>query len=194
MERSKNLVVLFVIFASQLVGAPPAAANNFYGATGDSPCGGNMQDSGVMTWYRQDLEYSHGATSDAIINAVVPTDVVVAAESSSHGAGVDVVYQDFNYTGSICGITWHPAGTLVGYTSCVTLSGAKCDHFHVLYDTSYTSGLTVQQKRNLACHETGHSLGLSHPDADEQRNDSCMYDVTEKTYSDHDLDHINDNY
>ncbi|MDX2342331.1 MAG: hypothetical protein QNL12_00650, partial [Acidimicrobiia bacterium] len=161
------LVALVVV---QLTAVPPVAANNWYGSTGNTGCGGNMQDSTTMTYYRESLGTSwYNAVAYAINNAVIPTDVLMAAESTSHGSTVDVVLQDANYTGTWCGYTWHSGGSLIGYTNCQSLTGSDCNHFHIYSDTSWMTSQTTTRLRNHACHELGHSLGLIHPTSSQER-------------------------
>lgn len=155
-----------------------------------------MQDGTTMTFFRDGLTTAlYNAYAYAINNAVAPTDVAVAAESTSHvNETVDVAMLDADYVNTFCGFTWHSAGSLIGYTSCRTLSGSRCDHFHIYSDTSWTVNQTTARLRNHACHELGHSLGLIHPSSTQQRDDSCLYDTTELTYSGHDEGHIDGNY
>lgn len=76
---------------------------------------------------------------------------------------------------------------IYGLYSCSELySNGTCDHGHVRYSANRWSGLSGSQRQSLACHETGHSVGLLHPFDDGQADDpdifQCMVPSTWPAY------------
>ena len=51
---------------------------------------------------------------------------------------------------------------LLGLVTCVSLTGSRCQKHEMRFDTSYVGPGTSVQRRNIACHETGHTLGAAH--------------------------------
>ncbi len=200
MSRSTTKLSILIVLALTMATIPATSvtAENWYGATGNVTCGGNMQDNDDMTYHRSSGLSSalFSAYTYALNNAVSPTDIDLQPEQSSPDDNTDVVMQEANYTGTWCGHTWHGgSGTvIVGYASCESLSGSKCQSFNIYTDQSWEVNQTTTSRRNHACHELGHTLGLIHPDSDEERDSSCLYSRSELDYSDHDKEHINDNY
>ena len=85
-----------------------------------------------------------------------------------------------------------PAGSAsaIGWTKCQNLSGSKCDRFDIYFDQSWSINASQNYRNNIACHETGHALGLKH-----DSNTSCTNTTTPEGYSSHEVtDHINANY
>lgn len=123
-----------------------------------------------------------------------PTDLttfVVTAEAPD----TDVVVLDQNYT-NFCGYSWHGSGgSVVGLTTCVLLAtnpASSCEKFQVRYDESFTVGASATQRRSLACHEVGHTLGLGHT-----TGTTCMVagSAFPTAYSAHEISsHINASY
>ena len=200
MLRSKTKLAILIVTALIMPTVPAitASAENWYGATGNVTCGGNMQDNNDMTYHRLSGLSStlFAAYTYALKNAVLPTDIDLQSEQSSPDSNTDVVMQEANYTGSWCGHTWHggSGSVIVGYASCESLSGSKCQSFNIFTDQSWEVNQTTTRRRNHACHELGHTLGLIHPGSDEEQNSSCLYSKSELDYSDHDKEHINENY
>lgn len=55
------------------------------------------------------------------------------------------------------------AGDVIGQYRCLTnATGWRCEHAHILFDPGAAEDLADQWLRALACHETGHSIGLTH--------------------------------
>jgi predicted Zn-dependent protease len=48
----------------------------------------------------------------------------------------------------------------------------ECESHVLRFDNSYFDSTTTTNKRGLACHETGHSVGLTHRNTDSK----CMQD------------------
>ena len=79
------------------------------------------------------------------------TDLKVLLEGNGHTQTVDA---------------WYQVDNLPGYyalTSCEVGNGThRCKHWHVTFDPDNGS-LSDAELRSLACHETGHTVGLMHP-------------------------------
>ncbi|HEX2040875.1 MAG TPA: hypothetical protein VHF47_14210 [Acidimicrobiales bacterium] len=175
----------------------PASANNFSGASGvttdcsraDWTEGVNMQDPNPHTFFYSSLEPTTATSMDHARNAAVePTGVDTQMVSSSTSV-TDVVAFDQDYV-SYCFITWDgplTSGT-VGLEVCVGLtSNNKCERAEVRYDLSYMNVSSWTARRNVACHEVGHTLGLIH------RDGSCIQAgyTGHENYNEHDVAHIN---
>lgn len=148
-----------------------------------------------MTCHRSALKTDvYNAVAFILNNYVSPTDIALAAEQASPDANTDAVYFDADY-GTTCGISWHPAGTGIGLNSCASLSGSKCQRTDVRIDNSFTDGVSNDWDRAIACHETGHTLGLLHR-ANAGTEIGCMPSTVPLvvSYSSHDVPHINSNY
>jgi hypothetical protein len=97
-------------------------------------------------------------------------------------------------------VYWENIGpTLVGEAECIssTALGRLCTHWHVRFNSNSAMASffnTDGEKRHIACHEFGHTLGLHHYPADNPSPNSCMKEPIEQNYSPHDEFHINDYY
>lgn len=175
-----------------MIGAMPAVyASNFSGATSVTGCNSlNVADSDQHTVYLDDLTTPVANSVEwALTNAVDPT-VVDSILVSTLTSSVDVRALDNDYS-TYCGYNWHPGGSsIIGLMKCETLSsGGDCQQATIRFDTSYTNSTTVYNRRALACHELGHTLGLEH----RQSDDSCMPSnapFPSNTYSSHDEQHL----
>ena len=153
-----------------------------------------------MSYFRDSLTPKmNAATAFVVANAIAPTTVVVSAESTSATSTTDVVYTDADLS-TYCGVDWHPDSNgdgayIIGFTKCVSLFGARCERFDVLFDTSRTdqASFSTSMAQGLACHESGHTLGLSHRDNGSAPDVGCMPANVPPywSYSPHDLNHIN---
>jgi hypothetical protein len=77
----------------------------------------------------------------------------------------------------------------------VSLSRTRCRHGHVRYKNSSLSTNTYEKA--LACHETGHSVGLRHQGSLSQSTVRCMYNPVPSTdpyVGTHNVNHINGLY
>jgi len=110
-------------------------------------------DNATLTVY---LQSSLNAASQAIVrdildNSYNPTDLSVAYHSSgvySGTAETDIVYQ-----GGSSGMT----GSTIGFTWCNDATDSlRCDQHYVRFRSD------ADVERELACHETGHAVGLTH--------------------------------
>ncbi|MEO7422778.1 MAG: matrixin family metalloprotease [Ornithinibacter sp.] len=79
-----------------------------------------------------------------------------------------------------------------GLTTCNSLSGSTCEQHTVRFDVSYFNAASQSNERGLACHEFGHSLGLTHRDTES----GCMkmYGAHPTYLTVHDESHLNDDY
>lgn len=95
-----------------------------------------------------------------------PTDLVTGYDSSLDSA-TDVIVRDQDYV-DYCGITWHSptSGGTIGLATCDSRTGLKCEQHTVRFDLSYIANATTSEERGLACHELGHSVGLTHRDSE----------------------------
>ena len=152
-------------------GLPPPS---FSGATGKDDCSNvNRADNRTHTFFYSGLTTAMRDQTDwARTQVYDPTDVNTSLDART--STTDVVVFDANYT-DYCGATWHNPTTgegVVGQGRCVSLTGAgSCEQFELRYDTSFTDTTTVANRRGLACHEMGHTLGLMHRSSS---SNSCM--------------------
>ena len=108
-------------------------------------------------WF--DASYPSGymklQTRNRMVHYKNETDLTTT-ELSNYDASVDVLLLDDDLTGMTFGVV-----------DCAdVLSGAKCDRHTLTYDIDFaqSQNLNTDQKRYLACHEIGHTLGLKHGD------------------------------
>jgi hypothetical protein len=193
-------VVLAALAAAGLTIGTAGDASAFSWRTGSASLGcdgvNNSADSiSHGYWYNSGLSSVMAqATSWARINAIDPTDINTFSVPAL-AADTDVVVYDQNYT-DWCGEFWNGSGGFViGMTHCVSLASNPanaCEKTEVRYDESYTNGVTTTRRRNLACHENGHTLGLD----EELAGTSCMrsHATDYTTYTSGDITWINLNY
>jgi hypothetical protein len=161
------VAVVAITAALVVCGAPsPAFATNFTGASGGTGCLGNMADNKDHYVWNQSLTQ---ATLDAANYVRVYTYNPTAIDTYTEDiltSQTDAVLNDADYEGSWCGGTWRSSSTqstgLVGYTRCMSLSGSKCQQFEVRFDNDYMGPRSTAEERWLACHELGHTVGLTH--------------------------------
>lgn len=122
------------------------------------------------------------ASNWTLENNINPTDMYSETRSSHDNS--DVAAYVANYG----------EGEPIGETECISWSGVVCYHWHVRYNTYYSSYFdTLNEKKHMTCHEYGHTTGLRHyPDG--STTTSCMKVPSSKYFSNHDINHINDYY
>ncbi|KRE60147.1 matrixin family metalloprotease [Nostocoides sp. Soil756] len=195
LARGFRFVAALLVAVGLVMTNAVAAHANFSGANGKTGCSGgspvNMADGGTHN-------FNYVSLNSAVQSAVAwsrtynydSTDVNTGYDSTLDPT-TDVIVRNQDYT-TYCGFSWHP-GSTVGLTTCDSLSGGfKCESHTVRFDISYFNAANQSQERGLACHEIGHSLGLTHRDAET----GCMETyLTYPTYlTDHDEAHLNANY
>jgi hypothetical protein len=90
-----------------------------------------------------------------------------------------------SYIGKYFCATWGPSGI--------------CNHAHVAYNGPNGSGLSTSDLQSVACHETGHSVGLRHPEDSNLPDDPSVYQCMvvngfPRFLGGHNADHINAYY
>ncbi len=177
-----------------------ADAGAFSWRTGSASLGCNGVNNSADSishgyWYNSALSSAMAqATSWARANAIDPTDINTF-DVPALAPDTDVVVYDQDYT-NWCGQPWNGSGGFViGMTHCVSLASNPanaCEKSEVRYDESYTNGATTTRRRNLACHENGHTLGLD----EETAGTSCMRSTAtdNTTYGSGDITWINLKY
>lgn len=183
----------------------PASADNFSGPSGavaacdrGDPGGVNMADAQPHTyWYSANVAANHSVRihQDWAWNTVFGPTSVEPLPVASPTTATDVVVYAQDYS-NYCGRRWHPqpSGTpaTLGLVVCVSLNpGAQtCEKHETRYDLGWWNGGQDDVfRRNVACHETGHTLGLLHtPDTG-----SCLYESTRPVdvVTEHDVAHLN---
>lgn len=190
-RRSPILAVaLAAIGLMTVVYTPDVKATNFTGANGQTGCNVNVADNRTHGFFNNALTT---ATANAVAwtrtNNYDPTDINTTT-ASSQTALTDVVSFDADYEGVTCGQTWccNAGSGLIGYSMCQALNSAnECEQDFIYYDTDFMGPQSDANERSLACHETAHSVGLTH------RNGSCVETPVPNNpaLSTHDISHIN---
>lgn len=189
------LALLGMLGGLMLASWPAAQAGHFSGATGGTGCSSpNMADNNTHSFFYTAAfpTYMRDAVNAARAESYDPTDINTVT-STNVNSGTDVVTYQQDYS-SWCGARWHPTGGAVGHTQCVSLviSNGRCQKAELRSDESFVAGTSVARRKWLACHETGHSLGLNHRTA---ASDSCMWPEDDVPHIDqHDRDALNANY
>lgn len=129
------------------------------------------------------------ATQRTLTQSYDTTDLTIS-RTTDH-AQADVAYGVQDLPGSI------------GLYECVAwVAGNRCDHAHVYYDGPEVANYSDSDLQALACHETGHSVGLLHPADEGQPNNPrdffCMiqggYPGKPRFLGPHNTGHIQANY
>lgn len=172
MRKRHLLSAAAVVVVLGFLDAPIAAANHWDSifdtvTTGPDCTGGSvcLADNTTHTVYVEDLGTNLKPATKWTLANYNNTDLTIVYETTpdlSGGSETDAVYQRDDTL----------PGTLLGSVACDDpLPGlsARCDQFYVSYDGayanylfgSYTTGNT-NGWRELACHESGHAVGLLH--------------------------------
>lgn len=116
-----------------------------------------------------------------------PTDLTTGRVYYHYNSGLTYPYVDVSWW-----VTDLPS-PLAGSAGCnKTLSGNRCDHWHVQFDEEGTSEAI---RDHLVCHEVGHTVGLEHYNPTGGYS-SCMRSTTNMftNLHSHDTSHINGYY
>jgi hypothetical protein len=117
------------------------------GSPGDPFC---QTDNADLTIFRQSSLTSTGKSNIAAMlnREYAPTDLAViyaSTPSYSGGAETDIIYQQGTVPGTDTGLTWCNDA----------VSSTKCDQHYNRFDSASPG-------QGIACHETGHAVGLTH--------------------------------
>lgn len=189
--RKKWRIVILVGASAGAVSAPiqGAGASNWAGASGQTGCTSlNSADNKTHTIYYSSLDSSQATEVDDFRNYLRNNTAVTDQTVSVPDSTTDAVLYDEDYT-TYCGYGWDGTFGILGLTTCVSINTAyECEKHEVRFDTSDYSALGSTGREHNACHELGHSLGLTHSG----ESSSCMmpgqYSVT--TYTNHDKAHL----
>jgi hypothetical protein len=150
-----------------LAGTSTAVASN-WGAAFFENTSITYQDDNLMS-YQFDTNLSsrmRTASSRTLVNSYATTPLDILHFSDGHSTDVNNHYA----------IGPMPSPGLIGYHDCIYLvanSAVRCWHGHIRYANSSLSTETYEWA--LACHETGHSVGLRHQGTLSQSTVRCMY-------------------
>jgi hypothetical protein len=160
-----------------------ASANNFAGDQAGFTCSTApanevcLADSSHHTFFK-DVGPNYSAAIDATLNDgwAATTVLTVGPAAEAHG-GTDAYYFYSNL-----------GGGLLGQVNCLTLgpNPGRCIHFHVELDVNEAiaqgwgdgSGFDQNRLQAIACHETGHTLGLFHVTGGSATTYHCMRNTT----------------
>lgn len=144
-------------------------------------------DNAALSWYAQASITSTAGIQSSLYNSFDTTDVNVRYEDPpvySGGAETDVIYQQGALDPFVAGMAWCNDA----------VDSRKCDQHYVRFVDSSPS-------RQLACHETGHAVGLTHPTeadpastASDSRYYCMMNDASNSYLGDHNVYEINRTY
>ena len=178
-----------LVVASLAVGAPASAG--WAGATGGTGCSGAVNMAGDAT-----ISFTYSSVASDMSTSMDwnrtqnldPTDLVTSVTPST---SADVVVYENSYT-TYCGQDWWSAsggGGVTGFTTCDSLlSNNRCKQHSIRFSGPWAAGASLTNRRYVACHESGHAVGLTHSTLDTtcmKYNDSSpvtVYNSTEKGY------------
>lgn len=195
--RMVGAAALALLLLGVMSGPANAAAGHLVGRNGQTGCNVNATDN-------EGQNYFHGHNSDPdmvwALNwnrgfNVNPTrmDTWVTTNWSTT---TDVGSWVGDWTGmSGCGFNWTDDGVsgLIGVAwTQSTNSNGEAEQHRLYFDNDYVAGKTGEQLRHIACHEVGHTLGLTHTDAG---TGGCMVNNPARTdlfgLGAHYVDHVN---
>lgn len=167
-----------------LVMVPPAGATPFPGNSTST-----LADNSLHTICRSELTEPVSAAvawASTRIDATDMSSSILACTSDT-----DSVNYDQDYT-TFAGHQWHGSGgQVIGLNLCVDQSKGICHQSEDRYDNSWTNGAIVNQRRSLALHEIGHSIGFGH-EPNFTNTEVMSPSVNNMTdYSAHEKGHIN---
>ena len=158
-RRTRRVAVFAVTSALVTLFADVSFATNFItngdlvctaGPTANTPC---MTDTLELSWNSNLGPRYSTAVLDSLYNSYDTTDLTVSPYGV-HDNSVDVFYA-----------TADLPGDAVGRYQCVypvPNNTYRCNHGHVTFDGAMGETLSDYQLKSVACHETGHSVGLTH--------------------------------
>lgn len=202
-RRSSRGVVRASVVGGVLIAAlavmPVVRADNFAAKkpNGETGCASGVYqaDSFFHDFEFQNLS-SVGSTMTtwAMDNVIDPT-AMEAAMDLTPGGGTDVRVTDYDFT-TLCGHNWYDAGdgeAVVGLYTCENKApDGACNHSFVRFEQEWIDAGTTSERRSLACHELGHSVGLQHRSDSSGCMPSTINGVT--NWSLHDRNHVNAHY
>lgn len=146
----------------------PSQATNFSGATTSGCNAVNMADDFHHTYFYDSLTQRVQGGMEAVrVNLLDPTRMGTVVLSAPSGL-TDVIVHDEDYV-KRCGIAnWDdPTGNIWGMAPCVSItSDGRCESHFADFDLSDIPNMTNVEVNAVACHETGHTVGLEHPESD----------------------------
>lgn len=175
-RKAQVAALVATLLIAVIAAIQPASANYLVGYTGNSGCTGlNMMDQFDSTVHYKRFALrtdNYDGVGWGMAFAVHPTDLDAVSTSSSTTA--DVIFYDGNYS-TYCGYTWWTSGSggTGAIATCHTLSGSGCAQHRIYIGNEYSDELDTTEHRILACHETGHAIGLTHNSHSASSN-SCL--------------------
>jgi hypothetical protein len=181
--------VLAVLATLLMIGvsAPPASAHAphpglFSGANGNVGCAGvNVTEDYFVEMVYTTSTMPDGPMRDAMLwnrqNNLDPTDLQTQGRGTWNGSvnQYDVIAYNADYEGgqcqnldgtyqyNWCQVAFQCAGKTIGLVFCQGSTGfGTCNQQRIYLDSDFLFLATTQQLRALACHETGHAIGLEH--------------------------------
>lgn len=194
------MAIAALVWSASLLSAPPAHADNYVGATGNTTnCSTgigaegddlNNTDPNPLTFSDVDLTPNMAEAVWWSRTARFDPTRHDTSYVSSVSSNTDIVSYDQDYT-TYCFLAWHSIGTggVIGLATCVSLvGGGACEKHETRFDLSYMNAVDQNNRRTVACHETAHAVGLAH-----RYENGCTYPTAphagELTL--HDVTHIN---
>ncbi|MEY4390936.1 MAG: hypothetical protein RLZZ400_679 [Actinomycetota bacterium] len=185
-ERMLKLIAILAACCLSLLAVSEARGDDFGTNTSDT---GPFADDASHTWCEGHLNYVPSwfdPMQDAMDNLDSQTDMTTGAPTSCY-TSTDIWYDV--YGSSVLGLN------VRGRSMCrVALTvGTVCGSFIVQLNSDLLS--TYSSRRKTACHEIGHTVGLSHSSILTSTSD-CMIsgDYTFHTLNSHHVSHINSKY
>lgn len=157
-----------VLLASIPILCLPAACN-FSGAVGSAglgchPARSIAADNSTHGFFEDHL-VPQTAAAMTFARAKVDATSIKVLLGTSYSPKVDVHVEDAAYA-TYCGYTWVSPehGGVAALTTCDVVDSAACDRHHVRLSRLVSEGDTTAHVRNMALHESLHTLGLEHID------------------------------
>lgn len=193
-SRATKATLTFMLACALVISvADSATSSNWSGASGATGCTGvNMQSDGTVNLLYSSLSMNMTLAVDAARAYVIdPTDVNTRQVTGTY----DVALMDTTWDG-LCGYQWWTAASgsgTVGLATCDTVgSNQRCTRHSVYFQEPWVDARSANDRRDLAAHEIGHTLGLLH-----RTSGSVMvqnYPKSVRVYDSHDTAHLNAAY